>query len=212
MSAFLCAHLCPSLPLSMMLFNSSHFLCCSVASFGASTTLPKNSSSLNNISPTLSIICIKCWNLHQMKNNIGYKGNTNKTSIIIFLKIKNSQRWYFDWDFCDVVVVHFIFDIHFVVAVVVAFVDILHFCCCPSHCFSTSSLTLPWTIVGVCTPHFILSAQPTAKWFVTLSIFQPFRYLVAASATGLSGHILPTGVLYITLFHQHFNLRLSRIF
>ena len=35
--------------------------------------------------------------------------------------------------------------------------------------FSASSLTLPWTIAGVVTPHFILSALPIAEWFTTLS-------------------------------------------
>ena len=40
--------------------------------------------------------------------------------------------------------------------------------------------------------------------------FQPFRYLLTASATVLSGHFLPTSVFYLTLLHRHFNLRLSR--
>ena len=40
--------------------------------------------------------------------------------------------------------------------------------------------------------------------------FQPFRYLLAASATALSGHLLSTGVFYLTLLHRRFNLRLSR--
>ena len=31
------------------------------------------------------------------------------------------------------------------------------------HCLSTSSLTLPRTIAGVFTPHFILSAEPIAE-------------------------------------------------
>ena len=38
LSTLLCVHLCPSLPLSMILFNSSRFLCCSIASFGVSVT------------------------------------------------------------------------------------------------------------------------------------------------------------------------------
>ena len=41
--------------------------------------------------------------------------------------------------------------------------------------------------------------------------FQPFRYLLAVSATTLSGHFLPTAVFYLTLLHRHFNLRLSRL-
>ena len=34
--------------------------------------------------------------------------------------------------------------------------------------------------------------------------FQPFRYLLTASATVLSGRFLPTGVLYLMLLHRHF--------
>ena len=83
LSTLPCLHLCPNLPLSMALFNSSHFLCCSVPCFDVSTTSPKNSS-LFNMSPTSAIIFIKCRNHQHMKNNIKYKGNTNNTSVIIF--------------------------------------------------------------------------------------------------------------------------------
>ena len=76
-------HLCPNLPLSMRLFNSSRFLGCSVPSFGVSTMFPRKS--LSNISPTSAIALVKCRNRHQMKNYIRYKGNTNNTSAIIFL-------------------------------------------------------------------------------------------------------------------------------
>ena len=85
LSTLSCVHLCPNYPLSLILFNSSCFLCCSVPSFGASTTSPKNSSSVN-LSPTLVIIFITYRNRHQMKNNVRYKGNINNTSVIIFLK------------------------------------------------------------------------------------------------------------------------------
>ena len=84
LSTLLYVHLGPSLPLPMILFNSSRFLCYSVASFGVSTISPKKSSSFN-ISSTLAIIFIIYRNHHQMKNNIRYKGNTNSTSVIIFL-------------------------------------------------------------------------------------------------------------------------------
>ena len=84
LSTLLCVHLCPSLPLSMIPFNSSHFLCCSISSFGVSTTSPKNSSF--SISSASAIIFIKCRNRYQMKNNIRYKGNTNNNSVIIFFK------------------------------------------------------------------------------------------------------------------------------
>ena len=82
LSTVLCVHLCPSQPLSMILFNSSRFLCCSVASFSVLTTSLKNS--LFNTSPTLAIIFIKRRNCQHMKNDIRYKG-TNNTSVIIFL-------------------------------------------------------------------------------------------------------------------------------
>ena len=66
------------------------------------------------------------------------------------------------------------------------------------HCFSTSFLTLPWTIARFYT-HFILSAQPNAEWFTILS-FSTFSrssfHSVTSSATVLSGHFLPTGVFF----------------
>ena len=100
-----------------------------------------------------------------MKNSIRYNGSTNNTSVIIFLnqKVKNSKRWCFAREnsrggFCDVSCCSsfhfciFIFDLHFVV--VSSFVDFLH-----SHfiCFSTSSLTLPWTIAGFLHPFYTFS-------------------------------------------------------
>ena len=70
-----------------------------------------------------------------MKNNIRYKGNTNNTSVIIFLiggcPNKNSQGWYFAWEnlqwgFCCCC--SFIFVLHFVVIFVLHFVvAVLHF-------------------------------------------------------------------------------------
>ena len=36
--------------------------------------------------------------------------------------------------------------------------------------------------------------------------FQPFRYLLTASATVLSGHFLPTGVFYLTLLPDIFGI------
>ena len=83
LSTFSCVHLCPSLPLSMILFNSSRFLSCSVPSFGVSATSPKKPLSFY-ISPALPIIFIKRRNRNQMKDNIRYKGNTNNTSVITF--------------------------------------------------------------------------------------------------------------------------------
>ena len=111
------AHL--NLPLSMALFKHPHFLCCSMPSFGVSTTSPKNSSSFN-VSPLyIAIIFITYRNRQHLKNN---KGNTNNSSVIIFLKVKNSQRCYFAW---VVILLFFIFDLHFVV--VSSFVDVFYF-------------------------------------------------------------------------------------
>ena len=84
------------------------------------------------------------------------------------------------------------------------------FCCCSFHCFSTSSLTLPWTIARFLHP-FCTFSPAHRRVIRDTFIFQPFRYLLAASATTLSGHFLPTGVFYLTLLHRHFNLRLSRL-
>ena len=87
LSTYSYIHLCPNtcaLPLSMTLFNSSRFLCCSMPSFGVSTTSPKQSS-LFHVSPASANIFIKCWNRHHMKNSFRYKGNIDNTSVIIFL-------------------------------------------------------------------------------------------------------------------------------
>ena len=86
LSTLSCVHICPNkcaLTLSMTLFKYYHFLCCSIPSFGVSTTSPKKSSSFN-MSPTSAIIFIKCRNRYHMKNNIRYKGSTSNTSVIIF--------------------------------------------------------------------------------------------------------------------------------
>ena len=47
------------------------------------------------------------------------------------------------------------------------------------HCFTTSSLTLPWAIAGSFTPHFVLSAHPIAVWFAITFIltFLGFSFL-----------------------------------
>ena len=44
--------------------------------------------------------------------------------------------------------------------------------------------------------YFQLSPSQSDSWHF---YFQPFRYLLTASGTVLSGHFLPTGVFYITL-------------
>ena len=82
----------------MTLFKHSHFLYCSMPSFGVSTISLKKPSSFN-IFPTSAIAFIIYRNLHHMKNNIRYNGDTNSTSAIIFLIggqfNKKSRRWCF---------------------------------------------------------------------------------------------------------------------
>ena len=83
--------------------------------------------------------------------------------------------------------------------------------------FPTSSLTLPWTIAGFSHPFYTFSPAHRRVIRDTF-IFQPFRYLLTASATVLSEHFLPTGVFYLTLLPDIFgtfltflhNLLLSR--
>ena len=102
-----------------------------------------------------------------MKKCIRYKGNTNNTSAIIFLKskVKNSQWWYFVWEnlrggfccssfhFCIFILflyLHFIFDLHFVVVLHWSFFLIHIF-------FSQSSLTYPLTIARFSHSFYIFS-------------------------------------------------------
>ena len=110
-------------------------------------------------------------------------------------KFKNYQQWHLlgrtSGGFCDV-------DLHFVVVV------ILHLLMFFIHIFfSTSSLTLPWTIARFLDP-FCTFSPAHCRVIRDTFIFQPFRYLLTASATVLSGHFLPTGVFYLTLLPNIF--------
>ena len=83
------------------------------------------------------------------------------------------------------------------------------FCCCSSFTFSFRCHSSPFRrLLPGFYNHFILSVQPIAEWFMTLSFVQPFLYLLAAIATALSGHFLPVGGFYLTLLYRHFNLHL----
>ena len=80
--------------------------------------------------------------------------------------------------------------------------------------FSMLSLTLSWTIAGFLHPFYTFS--PAHHRVICDTSQSDFMFdhsvnLLAASATALSGHFLPTGVFYLTLLHRHFNLRLSRL-
>ena len=93
--------------------------------------------------------------------------------------------------FCDV-------DLHFLV------VAILHLSMFFIHIFfSTSSLTLPWTIARFLDP-FCSFIPAHCRVIRDTFIFQPFRYLLTASATVLSGHFLLTCVFYLTLLPDIF--------
>ena len=108
-----------------------------------------------------------------MKNNIRYKGNTNNTSAIIFFKSKiqnlpamvlclgEPPRWF-------LLYLHFIFDLHF--AVVVLRLSMFFIYRCTSFTFTSRQHPSPFRGLspGFFT-HFILSAQPIAEWFATLS-------------------------------------------
>ena len=90
---------------------------------------------------------------------------------------------------------HFIFDLHFVV--------VLHLFFLHSHLLFD---VIPHPFVDyrrVFTP--ILYFQPSPSQSDSRHFhFQPFRYLLTASATVLSGHFLPTGVFYLTLLPDIF--------
>ena len=85
------------------------------------------------------------------------------------------------------------------------FVFVSSFCCCSSFVdvFHSHFLfdIIPHPSVDyrqVFTPilYFWPSLSQSDLWYFH---FQPFRYLLTASATVLSGHFLPTGVFYLTL-------------
>ena len=65
------------LPLLMLDFKYSRFLCCSIPSFGVSAVPARDSTS--------AIAFIRYRNRHHMKNHIRYKCNINNTCVIIFL-------------------------------------------------------------------------------------------------------------------------------
>ena len=63
------------------------------------------------------------------------------------------------------------------------------------HCFSTSSLTLPWAIAEFLHPFYTFSPAHRRVIRDTFNL----TFLGFFSATVLSGHFLPTGVFYPTL-------------
>ena len=70
--------------------------------------------------------------------------------------------------------------------------------------FLTSSLTLPWTIAR-CLDPFCTFSPAHRRVIRDTFIFQPFYYLLTASATVLSRQFLPTGVFYFALLPHIFD-------
>ena len=146
-------------------------------------------------------------NCHHMKNNIRYKGNINNISQWCYFAWENLQ-----WGFCDVDCsfssFHFCIFISILIFIsFLIFIFLLFFICLFSSfiCFSTSFLTLLWTIVGFYTYKPILYFQPSPSQSDSWRFhFQPFRYLLTASATVLSGHFLPSGNFCLAFLHWHF--------
>ena len=173
----------------MTLFKYSRFLCYSMPSFGVSAISPKKSSS--NISPTSVIAFITGWNYHQMKNNIRYKGNTNKTSVIIFFNRKSktpSDGTFLGRTSVEVfVVVHFCFS----------------FCGCSSFHFWSSfyccCFSFHFQAAFPCHRHSILASEAREDlhqlWALLWLLSIAFAFPSPASATILSKRFYPQAFL-----------------
>ena len=97
-----------------------------------------------------------------------------------------------------VVVLHFISDLDFIL--------LLFFICrCSSFTFAFRHHPSPFSVDyrRVFTPILYFQLSPSQSDLRHFH-FQPFRYLLTASATVLSGHFLPTGVFYLTLLPNIF--------
>ena len=115
-----------------------------------------------------------------MKNNIRYKGNINNTSVIIFFNWRTKTP-------CDVTLLGRTSSEVFVMLVVVVhpvlfFIFLLLFLICRFSSFTFSFQHHPSPFRGLSSgfyTYFVLSAQPIAEWFATLSFstipLSPFR-------------------------------------
>ena len=115
---------------------------------------------------------------------IRYKGNINNTSVIIFFNCRtktprdvtllgrtSEEVFMMLLFFISFLYLHFIFDLNFVVVLHLLFFFI-HIC------FSTSSLTLAWTIAGFL--YRFYTFRPAHRRVIRHNfINQPFRYLFA---------------------------------
>ena len=186
-----------ALPLSMTLFSSSRFLCCSMLSFGVSTTSLKNSL-LFNMSPKSAIIFIKCRNRYHMKNNIRYKGNFNNTSVIIvligrqklpamLLCLGEPLVRFFDAGCCFVL--HFVVILHFLLLLFFIFVVVHH-----SLLFNViprPSMDYRWVFTPIL--YFQPSPSQSDSRHFHFNLFEIFFHSFTGSATVLNGHFLSTG-------------------
>ena len=75
--------------------------------------------------------------------------------------------------------------------------------------FSTSSLTLPWTMAGFLHPFYNFGLAHCRVIRETF-IFNHSVIFLLQALRALSGHFLPRGVFYLTLLQRHFKLYLSR--
>ena len=99
-----------------------------------------------------------------------------------------------------VVVLHFIFDLHFILLLYLHLsFFFIHICAFLCHLYRR-----------IFTPILYFQLSPSQSNWEQLH-FQLFRYLLTASATAMRGHFLPTGGFYFALIHGYFNLRLSRL-
>ena len=139
-----------------------------------------------------------------MINNIRYKGNINNTSVIIFESLKLPamvlcfgepprrflwccSSFHFWSSFCCSIFISFLIFILQLFFIYMFFILSLFFI---HISFSTSSLTLLWTIVGFLYPFYTFSAAHRRVIRDTFISNHSVNLLVA-SATALSGHLLP---------------------
>ena len=143
-----------------------------------------------------------------MKNNINYKGNINSTSVIIFLIRRQKlpkmvlclgeppRRFLVMSNLVSFLYLHFIFWSSFCCCS--SFIDVLH-----SHLLFDITPHPSVDYRRVFTPILYFQPSPSQSDLRHFH-FQPFRYLLTASAMVLSGHFLPTGVFYLTLLPDIF--------
>ena len=131
-----------------------------------------------------------------MKNNIRYKSNTNNASVIIFFNRKSKLP---AMVLClgeppgRFLLLLFIFDLHFI--------SLLFICRCSSFVLLFDVIPFPSVDYRqVFTPILYFHPSPSQSDSRHFH-FQLFRDLLTASATVLSGRLLPTGVFYLMLLH-----------